>query len=87
MSATTRVPGSSADSSRVAAIPSMTGIDRSISTTSGAAAAAISRACWPVRGLAGRLNVGGGFKEGDQAGPDEVVVVDDEDADHPAAAS
>lgn len=40
-----------------------------------------------VGGLAGHLDVGGGLEDGDQARPDELVVVDDEDADHVAAAS
>ena len=75
---TISVSGRSALIRPIAVIPSMFGISRSISTTSGSSRRAIGDALAAVGGLADDFDVGLQVEEDAQARADDGVVVDDE---------
>ena len=81
VSATTSTSGKRCLTSAVAAIPSITGISRSIRTTSGSERLDLLDRAAPVVGLAHDLDVVEELEEAEQAAPDDGVVVDEQDPD------
>ena len=78
---TTRASGRTASSRRVASMPSMPGIDTSMSTTSGCSASATLDRLLAVADGVDHLDVGLLAEELAQPAPHQGVVVDDEQAD------
>ena len=79
VSTTTCTQGASSRIRAVASAPSMTGIARSISTTSGLERAHQFEGFPAVLGLADDVEVEGGGEEELESFADHLVVVDDED--------
>ena len=73
--------GCAASIRRVASTPDMPGIDRSISTTSGRSAAAISSACVPLAAPPTTVDVVGEVEQPGHAGAQQGVVVDEQHPD------
>ena len=67
--------------SRVASSPSISGIRTSIRTTSGAVAAAAATAWAPLAASPATLMPVGGLQDDAEPGPDQLLVVHDQDPD------
>ena len=77
----------SAEIRRVASRPSTPGIRMSISTTSARSRRARSTACRSVGGLADHPRVFGGVDQDPEPGPNQGLVVGEQDPDHTLAPS
>ena len=82
VSTTTRVASEAAWMRRVVSMPSIPGMDRSTSATSGRSSRARVAPRAAVPGLADDLHVGVGGDQPREPGPHERVVVDQQDTDH-----
>ena len=72
---------------RVACTPSVPGMRTSISTTSGELATTKFTACVAVRGLTDHLKVALGVEDHTKSHPQQLLIVDQENADHRTAAT